>query len=195
MQAGVRVVRVLINRALRSLSCDPLIVEFGGHLGAALINPTHTSLNLREALSMSLQSLRHLPSTIAYVHHLCRKRADLVRYDPHGLDRAVEIIPHVRIVVVSDFLVCALRRVAGLRRSRGDVREASVKSPANVAQARDSRRGGRTNDGDNRRDDRCDDLRVGDDVNHRRDPTVLSAHPGPARRGSLRRPSPGWSAR
>ena len=66
MQAGVRVVSMLINRALCSLSCDPLIVEFGGHLGAALINPTHTSFNLREALSMSLQSLRHLPSTIAH---------------------------------------------------------------------------------------------------------------------------------
>lgn len=166
MQAGVRVVRVLINRALRGFSCGPLVVEFGGYFGAALIDPAHASFDLREALSMILQGLHHLPSLIAYVYHLCRKRADLVRYDPHGLDRAVEIIPHVRVVVVSNFLVCALRRVAGLRRSRGDVREASAEHFSDVAQARDSRRGGSTNDGDNRRDDSCDDLLVGDNVNH-----------------------------
>ena len=114
----MRVVRMLINRALRSFSCGPLVVEFGGHFGAALIDPAHASFDLREALSMSLQGLRHLPSTIAYVHHLCRKRADLVRYDPHGLDRAVEIIPNVRIVVVSDLFICALSCVARFRSGR-----------------------------------------------------------------------------
>lgn len=170
MKASVRVVRMLIDCPLRGLTRCPLIVKLVGDLGSTLVDPAHPRLHLRQAPAVRIKRLDHAPALIAQIFHLGRERTDLVGDHPHGLDRPIEIIPNVRVVIVFDLLIRALRRVTRFRRCRRDVREARVKSSADVAQARDDGRGGSTNDAYRRRDDRGDDLRVGDDVNHRQAP-------------------------
>lgn len=44
MQSGVGVMGMLVNGALRGLACCPLIMELGGHLGAALIDSSDARL-------------------------------------------------------------------------------------------------------------------------------------------------------
>lgn len=182
MQSGVSVVSMLINRALRRLPSRPLVVELSGHLGTALVNPSDARLHGAEALTMSVECRLHPGTLIEEARHLLGQSADLVRHDPDSLNRFVEVVSDIRIVIVLDFRVRTLRRITGLGRGLRDVREPRVEQSADVPQARDDCRSGCANDGDNRCDNRCDDLRVGDNVNHVRcRPTCPSAHRPSAR--------------
>lgn len=177
MQASVRVVRMLIDRPLSCLARGPLIVELFGHLGPALVNTPHTSLHIRKALPLHFELLDQSLTLIPQAPHLRRELADLIGDGPHSRDRPIQIISNICLVGVLYLAICALRRITGLRRSRRDMREPRVEFPADVPQARDDRRGGSTNNGNYRRDDRGDDLRVGNDVNHRQTQCrCLSAH-------------------
>lgn len=114
MQSGVGVVRVLVNRALRGLARCPLIVELGGHLGATLINSPDARLHGTEALTVRVERCLHSGALIEETRYLTRQSAELVRYNPDSLNRFVEIIANVRIVVVLDFPIRALRSIPSL---------------------------------------------------------------------------------
>lgn len=118
MQTRVRVVRMLIDCPLSGLARGPLIVELVGDPDPALVYTPHTSLHIRKALPLVLELFDHALALIPELLHLRRERANLVRHDPDCLDCPIEIVPHVRIVVVFYLFISALRRITGLRRSR-----------------------------------------------------------------------------
>ena len=132
MQSGVSVVSMLINGALRGLARRPLIVELGGHLGPALVNSSDARLHGAEALAVRVESGLHPGTLIEEARHLLGQSADLVRHDPDSLNRFVEVVSDIRIVIVLDFRVRALRRITGLRCGLRDVREPRVEHAADV---------------------------------------------------------------
>ena len=132
MQSGVSVVSMLINGALRGLPSRPLVVELGGHLGAALIDASDARLHGAEALAVRVESGLHSGTLIEEARHLFGQSADLVRHDPDSLNRFVEVVSDIRIVIVLDFRVRTLRRITGLGRGLRDVREPRVEQSADV---------------------------------------------------------------
>ena len=70
MQSGVGVMRVLINGALRGLACCPLVMELGGHLGAALIDSSDARLHGAEALAVRVERRLHSGALIEEARHL-----------------------------------------------------------------------------------------------------------------------------
>lgn len=70
MQSGVSVVSVLVNGALRGLARRPLVVELGGHLGAALIDSSDACLYGAEALAVRVESGLHSGTLIEEARHL-----------------------------------------------------------------------------------------------------------------------------
>lgn len=132
MQSGVSVVSMLINGALRRLPSRPLVVELSGHLGAALVNSSDARLHGAEALAVRVESGLHSGTLIEEARHLLGQSADLVRYNPDSLNRLVEVVSDIRIVIVLDFRVRTLRRITGLRRGLRDVREPRVEHAADV---------------------------------------------------------------
>lgn len=118
MKASVRVVRMLVDCPLRGLTRCPLIVKLVGDLGSTLVDPAHPRLHLRQAPAVRIKRLDHAPALIAQILHLGRERTDLIGDHPHGLDRLIKIIPNVRIMIVFDLLVRALRRVTRFQRCR-----------------------------------------------------------------------------
>ena len=70
MQSCVSVMSVLVNSALRGLPCCPLVVELGGHLGAALINPSDARLHGAEALAVRVERRLHSGTLIEEARHL-----------------------------------------------------------------------------------------------------------------------------
>lgn len=132
MQSGVSVVSMLINGALRRLARRPLIVELSGHLGTALVNSSDARLHGAEALAVRVESGLHSGTLIEESRHLLGQSADLVRHDPDSLNRLVEVVSDIRIVIVLDFRVRTLRRITGLRCGLRDVREPRVEHAADV---------------------------------------------------------------
>lgn len=132
MQSGVSVVSMLINGALRRLPSCPLVVELGGHLGATLIDSPNARLHRAEALTVRVEGRLHSGALIEQARHLLRQSADLIRDNPDSLNRLVEVITDVRVVVVLDFLIRALRSITGLRSGLRDMREPRVEQPADV---------------------------------------------------------------
>ena len=70
MQSGVGVVRMLVNRALRGFTGCPLVMELGGHLGAALIDSSDARLHGAEALTVRVESGLHSGALIEETRHL-----------------------------------------------------------------------------------------------------------------------------
>ena len=70
MQSRVSVVSVLVNGALRGLARCPLVVELGGHLGAALIDSSDARLHGAEALTVRVESCLHSGTLIEETRHL-----------------------------------------------------------------------------------------------------------------------------
>ena len=132
MQSGVGVVRVFVNGALRELACCPFVMELGGHLGAALIDSSDARLHGAEALAVRVERRLHSGALIEQARHLLRQSADLIRDNPDSLNRLVEVIANIRVVIVLDFLIRALRSITGLRRGLRDMREPRVEQPADV---------------------------------------------------------------
>ena len=89
-------------------------MELGGHLGATLIDSSHSRLHGAEALAVRVECRFHSGALIEETRYLTRQSADLVRDDPDSLNRLVEIVANVRIVIVLDFLIRALRSIPSL---------------------------------------------------------------------------------
>ena len=95
------------------LSCfarRPLVVEFFTHT----INASFHGI---EVLPVTVKLSFDVGYLVGQAAHLGRERTDLIRYDPYGLYRPIEVVSHIRGVVILDFLIRALSGVAGLRGS------------------------------------------------------------------------------
>ena len=132
MQSRVGVVSVFVNGALRRLARRPLVMELGRHLGAALIDSSDARLHGAEALAVRVERRLHSGALIEQARHLLRQSADLIRDNPDSLNRLVEVIANIRVVIVLDFLIRALRSITGLRRGLRDMREPRVEHTADV---------------------------------------------------------------
>ena len=98
MQACVSVVRVLIEDALSCLARRSLIVQL-------LTQAIDAGLDRTQALSVVLQRRFDVGHLIGEATDLGRERSYLVGYHPYSLNRFVDIVSYVGIVVVFDLFV------------------------------------------------------------------------------------------
>nr|DAK99624.1 MAG TPA: hypothetical protein [Caudoviricetes sp.] len=120
-QAHVRVVCLLVEGPLGRFAGHTLVVDLLGDLGLAAVHAAHALVNGAdqardrvELLAVGAQRLPQLPGRGADL-------GDLVPHGPGRLDRPVQIVPDIRLVVVLDLLLGGLGGAAGLYRGRQDV--------------------------------------------------------------------------
>ena len=105
MQARVRVVRVLVDCALRRLSSDALVVDLLSHATAPLVDPTDARLDGFEAPPVITQRRLDAAQLIGERPDVAGQLSDLVRHSVYGLDRTVQVVPDVGRVIVGDLRV------------------------------------------------------------------------------------------